>query len=982
MKKGLLAILIMGMTVRAISQITWNSLPRDFQFVPRNINTNKGKLIFEGTVTQTGYTSITLTHKGSAGIGVKYTIPLTYNSFGQAYFYQTLYIQAGKINHSIEISLSNGSGNSVYSNIKNIACGDAFLISGQSNSVANSYNGLANPVYGDSFIRSYGSSSPGVAGALNDTGWYVADGDGIYTKGCIGQWGLVFARYILDSASIPVCIINAGVGGTPITFHQKNPYNTEDLNSNYGRMLYRARKAGIYDKIRGIFWFQGESDGSNAVLHDSLFRKMHADWFKDFPGLERVAVVQVRNGCGGPTLELREKQRLFKNLNRTHVISANGLNWHDGCHYWFKNGYEKLGVLLFHQLKTALYSMKSIPENQPLNPYLVYFGNSAKTELCVEFTPLNATLKTDAGFHRLFLIEGGTVSITGGYLKNNKIYLTLSGSGCDIKSLSYDGFSGTQPWVRTTEDATLISFYRFPATPVKPLPNITICKGQKVKLGADSMPGCTYFWKGVLSGLNSTRANPAFSVPRSEKFLCIIKSKATGCVYDTVSQNVVVDTVSPATLPEVVYTCTYDSVTIGNKNKDWDKGWWSFKGNQYPGFTVRSRDTGRWIFKAVSFSGCITSDTLLLKNYKSAQKYLPINIELCSGKQKVLRAPVKSSAWKWNGNPGADSFAVYSSYRSIELVYNDSNGCYQTDSAYIIELIPGTVTLEKKYSFCKGETLSLTRPIAYINWQIDGVTIVEGICKVSREGNFNLLLTDKKGCTASHNFQTSMYAQNKLELANSGICKNDSITFQAPGWLSVWYWNGMIFPKKFALKTDGVYYINWRDSNQCKGEHNFILETAEKVLFTIPADTFFCRGDSMEFTQLTNSRGFLYFNGNIVNDPFIIKNPGKYTFTAYLKPFCSNQHELTVTEKLCVNHTAAVSVSPLKIAQVQNGIQLTLTTGKYVQFCIVAGNSQLITEGTLQSGKSTEISLTPGIYFIGFSQSPEKKYQYFKTAVY
>jgi hypothetical protein len=235
MKKWILCCLIFVLTRSAVAQITWTTLPRDFQFVPRNISTNKGRLIFEGTFNQPGYTTVVLTHKGAAGSTVKYTIPLTYNGSGQAYFYQAVFIQAGRINHSIEITINNSSGSKVLSTINRIACGDAYLISGQSNSVANSYNGLANPVYADSFIRSYGSSSPGASGALNDTGWYVANGDGLYNKGCVGQWGLVFARRILDSTGIPVCIINAGVGGTPITFHQKNTFNPEDLNSNYGR---------------------------------------------------------------------------------------------------------------------------------------------------------------------------------------------------------------------------------------------------------------------------------------------------------------------------------------------------------------------------------------------------------------------------------------------------------------------------------------------------------------------------------------------------------------------------------------------------------------------------------------------------------------------------------------------------------------------------------------------------------------------------
>ena len=982
MKKWILCCLIFVLTTSTVAQITWTTLPRDFQFVPRNIITNKGKLIFEGTVTQPGFTTVVITHTGAAGSIVKYTIPLTYNGSGQANIYQAVYIQAGKINHSIEITINNSSGSMVLSTIKRIACGDAYLISGQSNSVANSYNGLSNPVYADSFIRSYGSSSPGVAGALNDTGWYIANGDGLYNKGCIGQWGLVFARRILDSTGIPVCIINAGVGGTPITFHQKNTLNPEDLNSNYGRLLYRAKKAGVYDRLRGIMWFQGESDGSLANLHDSLFRKMHADWFRDFPGLERVAVVQVRSGCGGPTLELREKQRLLKNLNRTHVLSANGLNKHDGCHYWFKDGYETLGILLFQQLKTALYGLKSNPENQPLNPHLVYFGNSTKTELCVEFTPLNATLKTDVGFHRLFSIVGGTSAITGGYVKNNKIYLSLSGSGCDVKALNYDGLAGQQPWVKTTEDATLISFYRFPVISVKPLPNLTICKGETVQLGTDSIFGTTYSWKGVLSGLTSSLAKPKFVVPRSEKFVCIMKSVATGCIYDTISQNVVVDTITPALFPHFVYVCMNDSVTLGDKKTDWQKGTWTYNGKQFSGFTVRTSDTGIWIFKAVSSSGCTTTDTVFLKNYPNVKKFLPSSLEICKGQEKILKAPNGSSAWIWNQIPGYDSLVVSSVSRNVNLQYKDSNGCNQSDSTMVTELVTGSVQLADTYAFCPGDTLFINRPLSFVSWVIDSVSQPEAIYKVLREGNHNIILIDKNECTAKHKLQALWHPVNKLDFTDKRICNDDSVIVLAPGWIATWRWNGLTFKDRVVLKKDGVYDVQWQDSNQCKGEQTFLLETAQKPIFNLPADTFYCRGDSLKIDNISSDGSFVFFNGNLLSQPLFIKNTGKFVFSAYNKPYCADTHELYVQEKICVSKTTALANIPFSTARIPGGLQILASQGKAVDYCVLSAGGQMLVQGRIKAGKNVVIPLTSGIYVVGFRNLPILQYQFFKTAVY
>lgn len=92
-------------------------------------------------------------------------------------------------------------------------------------------------------------------------------------------------------------------------------------------------------------YFQGESDGPYPAFHDSLFRILYKDWFIDYKGIQQNYFVQVRTGgCGSPTAAFSEVQRQFEfTLNKLKVISANGLNAHDGCHYGFVNGYELLG---------------------------------------------------------------------------------------------------------------------------------------------------------------------------------------------------------------------------------------------------------------------------------------------------------------------------------------------------------------------------------------------------------------------------------------------------------------------------------------------------------------------------------------------------------------------------------------------------------------------------------------------------------------
>ncbi len=955
-----------------IAQVVWKNIPRDDQFVCRNVSSNKGKIVFEGMVTQAGYSSLQIIQLQNGGGATKYIIPLTYNGAGQAYFNYNLSISSGKISHRFELSINDAKGNKTLDTIHRVVCGDAYLITGQSNSVANAYNGFANPLYQDSFIRSFGSSYPSAFAALNDTGWYKADGDGLYIKACVGQWGLVFARKILDSAGIPVCIINAGVGGTPISFHQKNPLNGEDLNSNYGRMLYRAKKAGLHDKIRGIFWFQGESDGSNAQLHDSLFRKMWTDWIKDYSGLEKIAVVQVRTGCGAPSMELREKQRRMQELNKTVVISANGLNTHDGCHYEFKDGYEKLGLLLFHQLKTSLYKIQSTPNNQPLNPYVAYFSNAYKSEICVEFTPLNATLKADPNFHQLFSLSGGTATITSGVVRNNKVYLALSKSECAAVSLNYEGLIGKRPWVTTIADATLITFWRFPVLKTQPLNAVGVCKGISVTLGNDSVPGLKYFWKGVLSGKTSTKAKPILNVSQSERFNLFMTTKAVGCPFDTLYQNVIIDTVSKPDFKEAFHICKHDSLLIGQKNTDWQTASWRKGSLVQDGFWTYLRDTGMWVFSVQSPKGCKAADTILLKHFIKQGIAILDSIEVCENSSKIIHAIIGKN-WNWNGIPGIDSFSVSGNSKRIVLGYTDSLGCLQQDSCRVIRIIPGSTQIDSHYSICKGDTLKLFKPAAFNVWSLKG-QILDSSLALSGPINGLLEFTDNKGCKVHQQIGVGLYPETKIALSDTGICEGDMATYSINIPLKLWRWSNGSVNGVFKTTAAGLHRLIWLDSNGCSGNVAFNVKVASRVTFNLPMDTQFCKGDSLILGPSVCDAPSLWINNQMAILPTTIKQPGIYLFEGFYQSYCQNKHTLNVAEITCRSGVAGIEQMVWDCKVVDGGMLIVNQTGNSGQISLYDAQGKLLQVKYIGAHQELIIKTTSnGVFFVGFAPLNSRK---------
>ena len=79
-------------------------------------------------------------------------------------------------------------------------------------------------------------------------------------KAQLGWWGMELAKRLVASQKVPIFIVNGAKGGTRIDQHQRNDENPTDLDTIYGRMLWRVRQARLTHGIRAIIWHQGEND--------------------------------------------------------------------------------------------------------------------------------------------------------------------------------------------------------------------------------------------------------------------------------------------------------------------------------------------------------------------------------------------------------------------------------------------------------------------------------------------------------------------------------------------------------------------------------------------------------------------------------------------------------------------------------------------------------------------------------------------------
>ncbi|MEV6411047.1 sialate O-acetylesterase [Kribbella sp. NPDC051718] len=378
----------------------------------------------------------------------------TYSSSSSSFRF-TPRIKAGLQEYSFEVRATGPGLDRVVTRRDSVVSGDVYVVQGQSNSEAAKYNGAANAEESE-YLRSYGSptSNPSISGA--DRVWHYATGDVTNQSGSIGQWAIRMGRRIVDTYKVPVALINGAHGGQPISFFQRNDANPDDVTTNYGRLRQRLTSAGVINQVKGVLWYQGESDNDNAPVHIAGFTALLQDWRSDFGSAARYYVYQVRTApCGNTTaMSLREAQRELGDTAGVTVLSTNGLSGHDGCHYAYLGGYRDMGDHTFAVLARDLYGGPSVGVAPP-NPSSV---SASGSQLVVQLRSSDV-LTVDAGVAADFRVDGAAVAVSSvAYQAGGKLVLTLSGPAAGVTALTYQGHNGAGPWITNATGTGLLAF--------------------------------------------------------------------------------------------------------------------------------------------------------------------------------------------------------------------------------------------------------------------------------------------------------------------------------------------------------------------------------------------------------------------------------------------------------------------------------------------------------------------------------------------
>lgn len=863
------------------SPLTLNEYPKRMQLYPRNLSSNQARINFSGVLNNAYYSGIKiLVFKDDSLIRT-----FTRNLTATQSFTSIQTLNAGKFRYKFELYLMKGQTDSLFYTADDILVGDAFLITGQSNAVAGDhYNtGLANANYSDSFIRSFGN----VADA-GDSNWYIADGDTVYEPGSVGQWGMVMAKTNLDKYGIPVAIINGGIGARSITFFQRNDANPTDVNTNYGQTLNRLKRARLHDKLCAILFYQGENDGGDAELHDTLFKALYRDWLRDYSGMVKNFVVQVRAGCGDPTLDMRERQRQFEfNLPGIKVMTVNGLNGHDGCHFTFTDGYEELGLNMAPFIAREIFK-DTLRHIDPINIKYAWFSNADQTEITLELhNPPTDSFRADSGFYEYFSINGSNVRVVGGKIRNNRIVLNLSHQACETSGLNYEGAWYSGNWVTTLRGVGMLSFYNAKIYKSAPLNDYKACYMQELEIENDSASGYTYQWNDLNSNWTSAMAKPVFVPDTSTVLRLITRSNNSSCMYDTVYTAIECDMSRATFLGQLMEACYYDSVEI-NKPADfisWDVT--GLNGNTGAGQIFFAKP-GKYKIEALSLKNCIIHDS-----FHIALHYNPLELSrdttICSYDSVLLQAANGHITYKWN-NISYNSNNFKAAAGTITFFESkDSFDCIYYDTLHTGSIKPVKPDLGADRTICPGDRTIITLPATHKILQWNGIPDSLPAYTTGSIGNVHVSAADSASCIASDTLIIKHYPLPlKPDLgADTGLCTNDSFVISVPSDRKVVSWNGNpSTAQTYTVITEPELIVMCIDSNLCHSSDTVQISHFNLPYFSLGNDSTFCADKTLTLGGIAVP-GYQYlWQDSTGNSEFVAAEAGTYTLKVISQDGC------------------------------------------------------------------------------------------------
>ncbi len=367
-----------------------------------------------------------------------------------------------------------------------VVCGDAYVVSGQSNAVAGSdpeHDELINLRYGNSSENQYGKYSRTYKNYnINpNSGWGNSEVGGTIGFG-VGIWGLKLQYELEKELRVPICLINGAVGGTGMDQHhifEQDPFYYIDSPPQYlfGSLLTRVYYSGLENYIKAIIWFNGEDECSSANPETGIYTRdfdsLYNSCVEYLGSFRQMYVIQIASYTGpdaGIGFVSEDQRELPAYYDRLKVMSSNGIglkNPGEGQHIHFTaEAYEVLGQRMFNLIERDIYGNTLVDNPEPPN---ILKARKEGNRIFLDFDQILDIYYSDPLDNVLSVIQFDVPAIAkyNAGIEGNSLFFDVDSSYQSLITLvSYAGYLPNNDYdlkcyLRNSDSIAALSFYNF-----------------------------------------------------------------------------------------------------------------------------------------------------------------------------------------------------------------------------------------------------------------------------------------------------------------------------------------------------------------------------------------------------------------------------------------------------------------------------------------------------------------------------------------
>lgn len=214
--------------------------------------------------------------------------------------------------------------------VKTVIIGDVWLCSGQSNMVFPLNNAIDKEqilkMANDKLISTLQVSNKSGSAQSRDSQWQSLDSAKTQRFSAVC---LAFGTYLNDLTGVPIGLINASVGGTRIEswISSQNIKNVPCANADTQNELFNLMISPLTSQpIKGVLWYQGESNRGQALCYSKLLSTLISDWRELWHNPELPFVIIQLPGFGRQTHVLNTSSNWAALRDSQRIVASSSEN--------------------------------------------------------------------------------------------------------------------------------------------------------------------------------------------------------------------------------------------------------------------------------------------------------------------------------------------------------------------------------------------------------------------------------------------------------------------------------------------------------------------------------------------------------------------------------------------------------------------------------------------------------------------------------